>query len=154
TIAGGGNAYPGSGGQATAAQLKYPWGLVYDGTSNSLFVSERDGGIVSGINLSSGVITTVAGTGTTGPWDDSTPLPGDGLPATSVQLAGPEGLATSSTGGIGGGATTLLIADTHDNRVRIVNMSTGIITAYAGTGAPATPAQVSQSGNPTSLPLT
>jgi DNA-binding beta-propeller fold protein YncE len=95
TIAGGGASFPGSGGLATSAQLRAPWGLALGG--NLLFIAQRDGAIVSRVNLTTGIITTVAGTGTPGPWDDSLPEPGDGGLATSARLAGPEALAYFAT---------------------------------------------------------
>ena len=67
-----------------------------------------------------GVITTVAGTGILG-------YSGDGGPATSAML-GKAGIAIDNRGNI-------YIADADNNRIRRVEVSTGIITTIAGTGA-------------------
>ena len=65
------------------------------------------------------IITTLAGTGTSG-------SNGDGGRASSAQLNGPSGGATDSSGNV-------YIADTSNNKIRMVS-SAGIITTYAGTG--------------------
>ena len=67
---------------------------------------------------SSGIITTVAGTGTGG-------ISGDGGAATSAKLQSPAGVAVNSG--------NIYIADMYNNKIRIVN-SEGIITTFAGTG--------------------
>ncbi|RYY39094.1 hypothetical protein EON62_00025 [archaeon] len=71
-----------------------------------------------------GVITTVAGTGTSG-------YSGDGGAATSAQLRAPTGVSAvynHSSGGV-----VVYIADNGSNRIRRVNES-GVITSVAGTG--------------------
>ena len=68
--------------------------------------------------VSNGVITTVAGNGTSG-------FSGDNGPATSAQLNHPHGVAVDSAG-------NLYIADTGNNRIRKV--SNGVITTVAGNG--------------------
>ena len=68
---------------------------------------------------SSGTITTIAGTGEEG-------FSGDGGPAVSAQLSGPNGVAVD-------GAGNLYIADTGNHRIRRVNPS-GTITTIAGIG--------------------
>jgi len=73
-----------------------------------------------------GVITTVAGTGT--PSVSST---GDGGPATSAALATPVGVAVDSSG-------NLYVAERFTNKVRKITASTGVISPFAGGGAPAT----------------
>ena len=66
------------------------------------------------------VISTYAGTGTAG----ST---GDGLLASVARLNAPQGLALDNSNNI-------YIADYKNNKIRMVNISTGIITTFAGTG--------------------
>jgi sugar lactone lactonase YvrE len=73
-----------------------------------------------GTNLPNGIITTVAGNG-------SSATSGDGGPATSAGLSYPAGLAVDSFG-------NLFIADSGNNRIRKVDTN-GIITTVAGTGA-------------------
>jgi trimeric autotransporter adhesin len=67
-----------------------------------------------------GIITTVAGDGTTG-------YKGDGGLATSAGLYYPQGVAVDASGNI-------YIADTVNHRIRLVTKSTGIITTVAGDG--------------------
>jgi hypothetical protein len=66
------------------------------------------------------VISTIAGTG-------STSYSGDGGAATSAAVNNPIGIAIDSSDNV-------YIADTGNNRVRKVTVSTGIITTFAGTG--------------------
>ena len=68
--------------------------------------------------VSGGTITTVAGNGKAG-------FSGDGGPATSASLNGPQGMVVDAGG-------NLYIADSNDNRVRKVSNST--ITTIAGDG--------------------
>lgn len=119
----------GDGGQASSALLK-PIGLALDGAGN-LYISDDSTGRVRAVNLSSGVITTVAGNGTQ--CASPTATCGDGGAATSANLNSPIGLAVDGSG-------HLLIADSSDNRVRSVDLSAGIITTIAGTGTACTPA--------------
>jgi uncharacterized repeat protein (TIGR01451 family) len=69
---------------------------------------------------SSGIITTVAGNG-------KCCYGGDGGPATSAQLAYPTGVAVDSLGNV-------YIADTDNQRIRMVNTS-GVIVTVAGNGS-------------------
>ncbi len=73
------------------------------------------------VDATTGIITTVAGNGIAG---DS----GDGGPATLAQLDFPEGVWVDRSGNI-------YIADTFNDRVKMVDATTGIITTIAGTGS-------------------
>ncbi len=118
TIAGTGTASStGDGGAASAATLYAPSGLALT-SGGLLYIAERGGQRIRCITLSTGVITTVAGSGTYGFF-------GDGASATAAQLRNPYGIAVSSTG-------DLYIADTNNNRIRKV--TGGIISTIAGTG--------------------
>lgn len=118
TIAGTGVAgYSGDGGLATAAMISKPYGLALDANGN-LFFSDLGNQRIRKIDTS-GVITTVAGTGIAG-------FSGDGGPATSAQLNGATGLAAGNGG-------VLYIADTENLRVRKVNAA-GMISTFAGSG--------------------
>lgn len=112
--------YSGDGGPATSAKLggssTYE-GLAVDAAGN-LYISDPENAVVRKVNAA-GIISTVAGNGSPG-------FSGDGGPASSAQLQGPQGLAVDSAG-------NLYIADNRNNRVRKVNAA-GIITTVAGNG--------------------
>jgi DNA-binding beta-propeller fold protein YncE len=113
TVAGTGKVgYVGDGGPATRAALDQPSGLAVDSQGN-LYIADSGNNAVRRVSTS-GVITTVAGTGTAG---DS----GDGGPATDAALNSPEGLAIDQAG-------DLLIADTFNNAVRLVEPNDDIYT--------------------------
>ncbi|MCK6685690.1 MAG: hypothetical protein L6R30_25095 [Thermoanaerobaculia bacterium] len=121
TIVGNGTAgYSGDGGPATAASLNYPGGLAFDAAAN-LFFAETANHTVRKVAVGSGIISTAAGTGTSGFW-------GDGGPATAAGLNQPYGAAFDTAG-------NFFIADTYNQRVRRVEAGSGIITTIAGTGA-------------------
>ena len=122
TIAGNGAAgFAGDGGPATAAALNEPYGVVVDRAGN-IYTADRKNACVRRIDAKTGVITTFAGTGTPG-------SSGDGGPAARAALAEPNGLAFDPA------ERNLYIADVADHRVRVVDLATGIIATFAGTGA-------------------
>jgi sugar lactone lactonase YvrE len=105
TVAGTGNSgYSGDGGLATSARLYLPAGVALDSTGN-LYIADNGNSRIRKVSAS-GIITTVAGTGTSG-------YSGDSGPATSAQLYGPFGLTVDSSG-------SLYIADSGNNRIRKV----------------------------------
>ncbi len=119
TIAGTGVAgYNGDGGLATAAYLNTPWGSTV-GADGSIYISDRDNHRIRRIDPS-GMISTVAGTGAQ--LDN-----GDGGPATAAGLNEPSATAIDPAG-------DLFIADTGNNKIRVVNATTAILTTICGTG--------------------
>ena len=120
TIAGTGvPGYSGNGGPATSAQLNGPLALALD-SSDDLYVSDTNNSVVRKIDLNTGIISTVAGTGISG-------NSGGSGQATSVYLNHPQGLAFDQQG-------DLLIADSQNSVIRSVNLSTGTIHTIAGNG--------------------
>lgn len=117
TVAGGGTAYPGDGGAATAAQLFEPYGLSFDGNGN-LYVTDRANNNVRKVTPG-GIISTVAGNGQMG-------YSGDGGAAAAASFHYPE-IAEVDTAG------NMYIADTMNHRVRKVNAA-GVISTYGGNG--------------------
>jgi uncharacterized protein (TIGR03437 family) len=113
-----GSANMGDGGPATAAQISNIQGIAVDRWGN-LYLSDTDNHRVRKISTS-GVITTLAGTGVPG-------FSGDGGPATSAQLNTPYGLAADLAG-------NLYVADYGNDRVRRIGPD-GVITTVAGGGA-------------------
>ncbi len=119
TVAGNGSSgYSGDGGPATSALLNFPMGVAVDSAGN-LFIADDGNACIRKVSLS-GIITTVAGNGSSG-------YGGDGGPATSAMLHSPRGVAVDSAG-------NLFIADTDNYRIRKVS-SSGIITTVAGNGS-------------------
>ena len=111
--------YSGDGGLATSAQFNQPVGVAVasDGT---VYVADRNNHVIRKF-LVGGTIATVAGNGTSG-WS------GDNGPAAAAQLAAPSGVALDSSG-------NLYIADTNNNRIRMVTAANHTIATIAGTGS-------------------
>lgn len=107
----------GDGGPATSAALQCPAGVTFGG--GAMYIADATDNRVRKVD-SSGVISTVAGTGMAG-------FSGDGGPATAAQLNTPSGVAVDSAGNV-------YIADLNNNRVRKVDTH-GVISTYAGNGA-------------------
>jgi sugar lactone lactonase YvrE len=106
------------GGAATSAILATPHGVAI-GADGDLYVVDTYHFRVRRIDAETGVISTIAGTGTYG-------ADGDGGPALSAQLASTRGVALDAAGNV-------YIAD-DSHRVRRVDGATGVITTVAGTG--------------------
>ena len=120
TIAGTGElGYSGDGVLAKNAKLNSPTGLALDGKGN-LFISDSGNERVRKVDLTTGIISTVAGNGITG-------FSGDGDLAIKSELSNPLGLAVDDQG-------DLFISDRNNNRIRKINMSTGIINTIVGSG--------------------
>ncbi len=114
TVSGNGTpGYSGDGGAATSAQLATPAGVAVDGSGN-LFIADESNNRIRKVSTS-GIVTTVAGTGTAD-------FSGDGGAATSAQLFYPKGVAVDGSG-------NLFIVDTYI--IRIVSTN-GTITTVAG----------------------
>lgn len=122
TLAGTGRArFSGDGGAAVAASLNEPAALALDAEERHLYIADQSNNRVRMVDLTTGVIVTVAGTG-------EAAYTGDGLPAVEAALAGPSGLALSPEG-------DLFIADTFNGRIRLVEGATGRIRTEAGDGS-------------------
>lgn len=123
TYAGGGSGGLGDGGQASAAQMEYPEGVAVN-AAGDLFVATRTnlyGCRIRKVAFSTGIITTVAGTGQNG-------FNGDGIDAATAQLDNPRDVAVDAAGNV-------YIADTSNFRIRRVDASTNLISTICGTGA-------------------
>jgi len=119
TIAGiGGPGFSGDGSTATGAALDYPTAVTVDSTGN-VYIADTNNHRIR--EISGGIINTVAGNG-----DQA--YEGDGVAATATGLDSPNGVGVD-------GALNIYIGDTHNQRVRMVTKSTGLIATLAGTGA-------------------
>ena len=122
TIGGNGDkGYSGDGGPGPAAALNEPYGIALDRAGN-IFIADRLNCRVRRIDAASGIITSLAGTG-------EAAYGGDGGPAARAGLAEPNGLAFDAA------ERHLYITDVADNRVRVIDLATGTIATFAGTGA-------------------
>ena len=118
-IAGNGvRGYGGDGDSATDAMLNMPHEIQFD-ADGDLYIVERDNHVVRKVDMQTGVISTVAGTGEAG-------FSGDGGPATSALLQAPHSIVFHPDG-------RLIICDIGNHRLRIVD-SAGVITTFGGTG--------------------
>src|SRR5262245_11694623 len=115
-VAGGGNELTGS---ATNCRVHNPFGITFDQAHNAYVVEMAGGERVLKIDPL-GKLTVVAGTGEKG---DS----GDGGPASQARFNGMHSLALGPGG-------DLYIADTWNSRIRRIDLKTGNIFAFAGTG--------------------
>lgn len=126
TVAGNGTAgYGGDGLAATSStvELNAPQSITIDASGN-LYIADTVNNCIRRVDATTGIITTVAGNGTApGGYG------GDSLSATSSQtkLNLPDAVAFDPQG-------NMYIADSLNYRVRKVNISTGIISTFAGTG--------------------
>jgi sugar lactone lactonase YvrE len=109
----------GDGGLAVEAGLNEPAALAVS-DEGVLYIADQSNNRVRAVDLVTGVIRTVAGTG-------AAVYNGDGAAARATALAGPSGLALASDG-------TLFIADTFNGRIRAVDPGTGLIRTVAGDG--------------------
>jgi hypothetical protein len=115
TVAGNGTpGYSGDGGPATSAQLAAPVGVTLDGSGN-LYIADASKCCIRKVN-SSGIISTIAGTGIGG-------YSGDGGPAILAQID-PKGIAADNFGNV-------YVSD-NDRLIRKIN-SSGIISTFSGT---------------------
>ncbi len=120
TVAGNGTrGFSGDGGPATSAALNEPYEVRFDKAGNLFFV-ERLSAVVRRVDAKTGVINTVAGTGQPG-------FSGDGGPAVKAQMNEPHSIGFDRAG-------DLYVCDIKNHRIRKVDMKTGTISTFAGTG--------------------
>jgi len=112
--------YNGDNRDATSARLYYPFGVHVDPSHNT-YIADTYNHRIRKVDGKTGIITTVAGTGSKG-------FSGDGGPATSARLRYPFNVFLDSAGNI-------YIVDTYNYRIRKVDAATQIITTVVGDGA-------------------
>jgi len=115
TIAGTGSGpVPSVNGTGTQASFNIPWGITSDGTN--LYVVDYGNHLIRKIVISSGVVTTVAGTGSSGSADGT---------GTAASFNQPAGITTDGT--------NLYVADESNNTIRKIVITSGVVTTLAGT---------------------
>jgi len=100
----------------TSASFYYPSGITTDGTN--LYVAETSNHLIRKIVISTGVVTTVAGTGSSGSANGT---------GTSASFDNPNEITTDGT--------NLYVADSNNHLIRKIVISTGVVTTLAGTGS-------------------
>lgn len=119
TFAGGGVVNSANDGAGTTARFNNPNGIVSDGTS--LYVADSGNRVIRRIDITTGVVTTLAGSGLAGSTD------GTGIGAS---FSTPNGITTDGT--------SLYVADSGNNRVRKITPLTGTLSAMTYANAQVT----------------
>ena len=122
-VEGAANAFAGDGGSATSAKLNGPNQIAVD-TAGNIYIADTGNNRVRKVTVATGIITTIAG-------DGSTAFAGDGLAANGSQgavgLSGVNAVAVDVNGNV-------FVGDSGHERVREVYAATGIINTIAGNG--------------------
>jgi DNA-binding beta-propeller fold protein YncE len=108
----------GDDGPAAAAQLNGPHQLLV-GPDGYLYIADTFNNVVRRVDLQTGIISRVAGTGEKG-------FGGDGGPAREARFSDVFSIAFRDG--------TLYICDLGNRRIRALDLKTGIVTTVAGTG--------------------
>ncbi len=117
----GAKGYSGDGGPALNATFNLPHEIRFD-KKGDLFIVDMTNHAVRKVDMKTGVISTFAGTGKPG-------YSGDGGPAKDAQFKQPHSIQFDPAG-------DLYICDIGNNVIRKVDMKSGIISTFAGTGKP------------------
>jgi len=120
TVVGNGEGkFSGDEGSALQASLHRPHEIRFDEEGN-LYIADMLNHAIRKVDLQLGRITTIAGTGEAG-------FSGDGGPAKEARLSLPHSIQFGPDG-------DLYVADIGNHRLRVIDMDTGIISTFAGTG--------------------
>jgi len=115
TVAGTGSSGSANG-TGTSASFNFPYGITTDGTN--LYVADQSNHLIRQIVISTGAVTTLAGTGSSGSANGT---------GTSSSFNSPFGITTDGT--------NLYVADSSNHLIRQIVISTGAVTTLAGTGS-------------------
>lgn len=111
--------FGGDGFEATVARLNEPTGVAVDAIGN-VYIADRANHRVRRVGID-GLIRTIAGTG-------ENAFGGDGGPAVFAQLSTPSDVAIDE-------ANRLYVSDAGNDRVRVIDLDTGVIQSVAGSGS-------------------
>jgi sugar lactone lactonase YvrE len=103
----------GSDGTGASASFNYPRAVTTDGSN--LYVADANANKIRKIVIATGAVNTIAGTGASGALD------GPGLTATFYS---PQGITTDGT--------NLYVADTYNNKIRQIDIATGVVSSLTG----------------------
>jgi hypothetical protein len=123
-----GAGFAGDGGPAAMALFRQPKALEL-GPNGERYIADQQNFRIRRID-SDGIITTIAGSGVQG--DGS--VQGDGGPALAANLNLEAGSNPEPSGGLALDGNLLYYADTLSNRIRVIDLDTMQIDAFAGTG--------------------
>jgi tetratricopeptide (TPR) repeat protein/DNA-binding beta-propeller fold protein YncE len=118
--------FGGDGGPATAAQFNQPHALAISPKDGHLYITDTFNARVRKIDATTGIVSTVAGTGERG-------LGGDGGPAVRATFGPIISIAFDPHG------ERMYLADVDNRRVRVVDMATGVVSTFAGNGEKGVP---------------
>ena len=104
-------------GTGAAAQFNSPMGLAVSGST--LYVADFDNHRIRAVDIASGAVRDLAGSGTPGHANGT---------GAAAQFKGPVGVAVSGT--------TLYVADSDNHRIRAVDIASGAVRDLAGSGRP------------------
>lgn len=116
-VAGGGTAVEGK--IATECKISQPFGIAFD-LQDNMYICEETSRLLR-VDAKTGILTVVSGS------KKGDASPGDGVPAANTTFMAPHNLVADGQG-------NLFVADTGRNRVRRVDIRTGMVTPFAGTG--------------------
>ena len=113
--------YHGDGGPAKEAALGFPEHLAFDSKGN-LYICDNGNNRIRRVDMRTGIITTVFGTGASSSY-------GDGGPATEAATDTPDSIHIDQYDNV-------YVGEARGNRLRKIDGRTGIVTTIAGTGIP------------------
>ena len=117
--------YSGDGGQAVQATMFDPHGIVIT-ADQQMYVADTRNHTIRKIDLKTGLISTVAGTGKAG-------YSGDGGPAAKAEFNGTFAIDVDPRG------RNLYVADLGNRRIRKIDLKSGIVITIAGNGEKGVP---------------
>ena len=117
TLAGSGSAGSADNATGTSATFDNPNGITTDGTN--LYVADTLNNKIRQIVIATGAVTTLAGSGSAGSADNTV--------GTSATFNHPSGITNDGN--------SLYVADTNNNKIRVISMATGAVSTLAGSGS-------------------
>jgi len=120
-VIGGKKGYAGDYGSPMDAWLDAPGGLAI-AANGDIYIADSNNDVIRRVNANNTLIEPIAGSHELG-----TGFSGDNGPAIVAQLDTPDGVAIAPDG-------DLIVADSHNDRIRRVDRPTRIITTIAGSG--------------------